>query len=70
MSRSCSYLILPRDGDTSCDKLVVEVVIGGVKVHTFDSGELLDIKDIFAVHSPRLTEEERPGACSEKKKRL
>lgn len=48
------YLVLPRDGDTPCDKLVVKVIIGGVEVHAFDSGELLDVQDIFAVDSSRL----------------
>lgn len=48
------YLVLPRDGDTPCDKLVVKVIVGGVKVHTFDSRELLDVQYIFTVDSPRL----------------
>lgn len=48
------YLILPRDGDTSCDKLVVEVIVCGVKVHAFDGGELLNVQDVFTVHGSRL----------------
>lgn len=48
------YLVLPRDGDTPCDKLVVKVVVSGVEVHTFDSGELLDVQYIFTVDSPGL----------------
>lgn len=52
------YLVLPRDGDTACDKLVVEVVVGGVKVHAFDCGELLDVQDVFTVHGSRLKERE------------
>ena len=52
--RCMQYLILPGDGDTACDKLVVEVVVCGVKVHAFDSGELLDVQDVFTVHGPRL----------------
>lgn len=48
------YLVLPRDGDTACDKLWVEVVICGVKVHAFDSGELLYVQDVFTVHGSRL----------------
>lgn len=48
------YLILPRDGDTACDKLVIKVVVCGVKVHSFDSGKLLDVQDIFTVHGSRL----------------
>lgn len=55
------YLVLPRDGDTPCDKLVVKVIVGGVEVHTFDSGELLDIQYIFTVDSPRL-----PGRQAER----
>lgn len=58
------YLILPRDGDTPCDKLVVKVVIGGVEVHAFDGGELLDVQDIFAVDSSRL-----PGGDAQKEKK-
>lgn len=53
------YLVLPRDGDAACDKLVVEVVVCGVKVHAFDGGELLDVQDVFTVHGPRLRERER-----------
>lgn len=48
------YLILPGDGDTARDKLVVEVVICGVKVHAFDSGELLNVQDVLTVHGSRL----------------
>lgn len=48
------YLVLPRDGDTPCDELVVKVIVGGVEVHAFDSGELLDVQHIFAVDSSRL----------------
>lgn len=48
------YLVLPRDGDTPCDKLVVKVIVSGVEVHTFDSGELLDVQDIFTIDSPGL----------------
>lgn len=48
------YLVLPRDGDTPCDKLVVKVIVSGVEVHTFDSRELLDVQYIFTVDSPRL----------------
>lgn len=55
------YLVLPRDGDTPCDKLVVEVIVGGVEVHAFDSGELLDVQHIFAVDSSRL-----PGSHAER----
>lgn len=51
------YLVLPRDGDTACDKLVVEVVIRGVKVYAFDGGELLDVQDVFTVYGPRLRED-------------
>lgn len=50
------YLILPGDGDTSCDKLVVEVVVRGVQVHPFDGGELFDVQNIFAVDRPWLRE--------------
>jgi len=50
------YLVLPRDGDTACDKLVIEVIIRGVKVHAFDSGELLNVQDVFTVHGSRLKE--------------
>lgn len=53
------YLVLPRDGDTACDKLVVEVIVCGVKVHPFDCRELLDVQDVFTVHGPRLRERER-----------
>lgn len=53
------YLVLPRDGDAACDKLVVEVVICGVKVHAFDGGELLNVQDVFTVHGPGLRESER-----------
>lgn len=53
------YLILPRDGDTPCDKLVVKVIVGGVEVHAFDSGELLDVQHIFAVDSSRLPEKKK-----------
>lgn len=56
---SLQYLVLPRDGDTACDKLVVEVVVCGVKVHAFDSGELLNVQDVFTVHGPRLRERKR-----------
>lgn len=58
-SLSLQYLVLPRDGDTACDKLVVEVVVGGVKVHTFDSGELLNVQDVFTVHGSRLRERKK-----------
>lgn len=58
---SLQYLILPRDGDTACDELVVEVIVCGVKVHTFDSGELLDVQNIFTVNSPRLKDTMRKG---------
>lgn len=54
---SSQYLILPRDGDTACDKLVVEVIVRGVKVHAFDGGELLDVQDVFTVHGSRLETE-------------
>lgn len=56
---SLQYLILPWDGDTACDKLVVKVIVRGVKVHAFDGGELLDVQDVFTVHGPRLRENER-----------
>lgn len=48
------YLVLPRDGDTACDKLRVEVVVCGVEVHAFDGGELLNVQDVFTVHGSRL----------------
>lgn len=53
---SLQYLILPGDGDTACDKLVVKVIIRGVKVYAFDSGKLLYVQDVFTVHGPRLGE--------------
>lgn len=55
------YLILPRDGDTACDKLVVEVVVCRVKVHAFDCGELLDVQDVFTVHGSRLRDVQKGG---------
>ena len=53
------YLVLPGDGDTACDKLVVEVIVRRVKVDAFDCGELLDVKDVFTVHGPWLPNRER-----------
>lgn len=60
--RCCEqYLVLPRDGDTACDKLVVEVVVCGVEVHAFDCGELLDVQDVFTVHGSRLRGVQKGG---------
>lgn len=38
---------------------MIEVVVGGVKVDAFDSGELLDIQDVFTVHGSGLREDEQ-----------
>lgn len=51
---SKQYLVLPRDGDTARDKLVVKVIVCGVEVHAFDGGELLDVQDVFTIHGARL----------------
>lgn len=45
------YLILPGDGHTTRGKLVVEVLIGGLQIHTFNCRELFDVQNILAVNS-------------------
>lgn len=67
---SLQYLILPRDGDAACDKLVVEVVVSGVEVHAFDGRELLNVQDVFTVHGSRLPHRGTDSHEKEKKKNL
>lgn len=64
---SLQYLILPRDGDAACDKLVVEVVVSGVEVHAFDGRELLNVQDVFTVHGSRLPHRGTEGYEKRKK---
>lgn len=44
-----THLILPRNGHTSCSKLLVEVIVCGLQFHSFHCGELLDVQNILAV---------------------
>lgn len=67
---SLQYLILPRDGDAARDKLVVEVVVCRVEVHSFDGGELLNVQDVFTVHGSRLPDRERHSQLLKKKQKL
>lgn len=44
-----THLILPRNGYASCSKLLVEVIVRGLQLHSFHCGELLDVQNILAV---------------------
>lgn len=44
-----THLILPRNGHTSSSKLLVEVIVRGLQLHSFHRGELLDVQNILAV---------------------
>lgn len=44
-----TYLVLPRNGHASCSKLLVEVIVRGLQLHSFHCGELLNVQNILAV---------------------
>ena len=48
------YLFLPGNGNRPSGELFVEFLIAFIKLNAFDSGELLDIKNIFAINGSRL----------------
>lgn len=50
-SQDNPYLILPGDGHTACGKLLVEVLVCGLQIHTFNCRELFNVQDILAINS-------------------
>lgn len=44
-----TYLVLPRNGHTPRGKLLVEVIVCGLQLHSFHRGELLDVQNVLAV---------------------
>ena len=49
-----AYLVLPGDGDAAGAELAVEGVVAGVQADALHCGELLNVKDVLAVHRSRL----------------
>lgn len=48
-SQDNPYLVLPGDGHTARGKLLVEVLVCGLQIHTFNCRELFNVQDILAV---------------------
>lgn len=46
--------VLPRNGHAASGELAVEVVVTRVNVHAFDSGKLLNVKNVFGIDRVRL----------------
>lgn len=44
------HLVLPGDRHTARGKLLVEVLVGGLQLHTLHRGELFDVQDILTVN--------------------
>lgn len=55
------HLILPGDGHAARGKLLVEVLVGGLQLHTLNRGELFDVQDILAVNCLGLGGQRRRG---------
>lgn len=51
---SVPHFVLPGNGDAACGHFAVERLVFGLQLHSFHSGELLDVQHVFAVDGLRL----------------